>query len=93
MSAETQAAVTADPMIAILAAFYSIPTDCHSSLFSDFADAAHSHDLRTLLDTISDWAATAEVYAHPRLAADLREAIASDRPADVLEGFAEEAER
>ncbi len=66
-----------DPIVAILAAFYSLPEQYHADLFDSIRDAANSHDLRHLLDAISDWAATAQLYANPDLAADLTEAIES----------------
>ena len=65
---------TDDPMVAILAAFRLIPDNYQNELFEDFRGAAESHDLRRLLDTISDWAATAQLYDHPTLARDLHEA-------------------
>ncbi len=87
MSAEEPAVLTADPMVDILAAFYAIPNEYQADLFNDFKVAADSQDLRSLLDTISDWAATAELYAHPALAADLQDAIGGRRGvADWLPG-------
>lgn len=87
MSAEEEAGVTADPIVNILAAFDFLPSDYHADLFNDFQDAAQSHDLRRLLDTISDWAATAELYSHSGLAADLQEAIGKRKGvADWLHG-------
>jgi hypothetical protein len=86
MSSEITA-VTTDPIIEILAAFYYIPAKFHTDFFKDFQDAASSHDLRKLLDTISDWAATAELYAQPKLIADLKDAIGDRKEiADWLPG-------
>jgi len=85
--AEESVALTADPMVRILSAFYSIPEEYSVELFTDFRNAAESHDLRRLLDTISDWAATAELYAHSSLAADLQGAIGERKGvADWLHG-------
>lgn len=64
-----------DPIVPILERFSSLPADCLEQLFSDFETASRDRNLRGLLDAISDWAATAEVYAHPTLGAELREAI------------------
>ena len=76
-----------DPIIEILAAFYSVPDEYHGDLFKDFREAAEAQDLRRLLDTISDWAATAELYAHPTLAVELKEAIGGrEGVADWLTG-------
>ncbi len=87
VSEEEETVVTADPIVNTLAAFYSLPTDYHVDLFNDFRDAAESHDLRRLLDTISDWAATAELYSRSSLAADLQEAIGERKgAADWLHG-------
>ena len=78
---------TADPLTAILANFRAIPAQYHADLFRDFQDAATAHDLRRLLETVSDWAATAELYASPELAADLTEAIGDRKgAADWLTG-------
>ena len=87
MSSESEVVITHDPMVEILNAFYSIPSDYHADLFKDFRDVADAQDLRGLLDAISDWAATAELYAHPSLANDLREAIGGrEGVADWLPG-------
>lgn len=87
MSAEEEVVVTADPIVDIMAAFYHLPSGYHADLFNDFRDAAQSHDLRQLLDTISDWAATAELYSHSSLATDLQGAIAGrEGVADWLHG-------
>lgn len=64
-----------DPIVPILERFLALPADCLEQLFADFETAGRDRNLRGLLDTISDWAATAEVYAHPTLGAELREAI------------------
>ena len=64
-----------DPMVSILAWFAALPADSHEALFADFEDAAKSRNLRSLLDAISDWAATAELYANPEIADEVREAI------------------
>lgn len=87
MSAEETVVMTADPMVTILAAFYSIPPDYLVDLFNDFQEAAGVRDLRRLLDTISDWSATAELYAHSSLATDLQDAIGGRKGvADWLHG-------
>lgn len=65
----------ADPIVGILAAFYLIPNNYQNELFDDFREAAEARDLRGLLDAISDWSATAQLYDHPTLASDLRDAI------------------
>lgn len=79
--------MAADPIVNILAAFYSLPSDYYVNLFNDFRDAAQSQDLRRLLDTISDWAATAELYSQSSLAADLQEAMGERKEvADWLHG-------
>ena len=76
-----------DPIIEILSAFYAIPKEYHADLFNSIQSAAESNDLRRLLDTISDWAATAQLYADPNLAADLTEAIGNRKEAaDWLTG-------
>ena len=76
-----------DPVVEILDAFYSIPDEYHPDLFSSFRDAADSHDLRRLLEAISDWAATAQLYTNPDLAAGLTEAIGTRKgAADWLTG-------
>ena len=76
-----------DPMVGVLAAFAFVPPEYHDDLFNDFREAAESHDLRRLLDTISDWAATAELYANPTLAAEIQEAIGGRKGvADWLTG-------
>ena len=65
----------------------SIPDEYHPDLFDSIREAAVSHDLRRLLDTISDWAATAQLYADPDLAAELTEAIGARKgAADWLNG-------
>ncbi len=80
-------ALTVDPIVNILSAFYCIPSDYHSDIFHDFCEAAQSQDLRRLLDTISDWAATAELYSQPDLAADLQDATGGRKEAaDWLPG-------
>lgn len=56
-----------DPIVAILRAFEDLPVDDQSEMFTDFVVAGESRDLRTLQDTISDWAATAELYANEDL--------------------------
>lgn len=87
MSEEESTVITIDPMVNILGAFYLIPTDYRAELFTDFREAANSQDLRRLLDTISDWSATAELYAHHHLASDLQEAIGGRKGvADWLPG-------
>jgi len=87
MSAEEPMTLTSDPMVDILAAFYLIPDDYQSELFEDFRGAVEAHDLRRLLDAISDWAATAQLYDHPTLAKDLQEAIGGRKGvADWLPG-------
>lgn len=87
VSEEEETVFTTDPIVNILAAFYSLPTDHYAALFDDFRDAAEAHDLRRLLDTISDWAATAELYSQSGLAADLQEAIGERKGvADWLHG-------
>ena len=73
--AEAPCALTPDPMVDILAAFYAIPSEYHADLFSDFRNAADSGDLRQLLDAISDWAATAELYADAPLMQEVLQAI------------------
>jgi len=70
-------AVIPDPMVGVLSAFSSIPAEYHANLFNDFKEAAEAKDLRKLLDTISDWAATAELYADEHLAQEVKQAIAS----------------
>ena len=65
--------MTTDPMTALLAAFDSIPADVLPQMFADFEASAQSKDLRRLLDTMSDWSATADVYANPDLANALRQ--------------------
>ncbi len=52
------------PIVLILERFSALPADCLDQLFADFETASRGRNLRALLDTISDWAATAEVYAH-----------------------------
>ncbi len=74
MSSEPSAAEF-DPLVPILGWFAALPSECHEALFADFADAAQKRDLRRLLDAISDWAATAEMYAHPELAEEVRDAL------------------
>lgn len=87
MSVEEPVIQIADPMVSILAAFYLIPNDYQNELFDDFREAAEAHDLRSLLDTISDWSATAQLYDHPTLASDLRDAIGGrEGVADWLPG-------
>jgi len=71
--------VISDPMVGVLAAFYSVPAEYHDDLFNDFKEAAEARDLRRLLDTISDWAATAELYADERLAQEVQQAIGEHR--------------
>jgi hypothetical protein len=70
-----------DPMAGILSAFYSVPAKYHYDLFNDFKEAAEARDLRRLLDTISDWAATAELYADKHLAQEVQQAIGERREA------------
>ena len=72
---ETPCVLTPDPMVNIMAAFYSIPSEYHADLFSDFRNAADSGDLRQLLDAISDWAATAELYADVPLMQEVMQSI------------------
>ncbi len=69
-----------DPLTAVLSAFGSIPEEFLPALFQDFGEAARRGDLRQLLDTISDWAATAEAYQDPEFAEDLDNAIGSTEP-------------
>ena len=73
--------VAPDPMVGILAAFYSVPAEYHAALFNDFKEAAEAKDLRRLLDTISDWAATAELYTDKHLAQEVQQAIGERREA------------
>lgn len=74
-------------MVGILAAFYSVPAEYHNDLFNDFREAAEARDLRRLLDTISDWAATAELYADKHLAQEVQQAIGERQGAtDWLHG-------
>ena len=75
MSTDEAVILSTDPIVEILDAFYLIPDDYRTDLFNDFRNAGDARDLRQLLDTISDWAATAELYTHSSLAADLRKAI------------------
>jgi len=76
-----------DSIVTILAAFYTIPSEYHADLFSSIREAADAHDLRRLLEAISDWAATAQVYADATLASELTEAIGSRKGvADWLSG-------
>lgn len=76
-----------DPMVGILSAFYSVPDKYHIDLFNDFREAAEARDLRRLLDTISDWVATAELYADEHLAQEVQQAIGERRgAADWLHG-------
>ena len=56
-----------DPLVTILASFHAIPEGQRKALFESFREAAESEDLRQLLDAISDWAATAEMYADTSL--------------------------
>ena len=72
---EMPSVVAPDPMVGILAAFYSVPDEYHTALFNDFREAAEAKDLRRLLDAISDWAATAELYADKHLAQEVQQAI------------------
>ena len=84
---EMPPAVAPDLMVGILAAFYSVPDEYHMALFDDFKEAAEAKDLRRLLDTISDWAATAELYADKHLAQEVQQAIEKRRGgADWLHG-------
>ncbi len=83
----TPPVVAPDPMVGILSAFYSVPAQYHADLFNDFKEAAEAKDLRRLLDTISDWAATAELYADAPLAQEVQQAIEGRRGvADCLTG-------
>lgn len=83
-------AVTPDPMVGVLSAFSSIPAEYHANLFNDFREAAEAKDLRRLLDTISDWAATAELYADEHLAQEVQQAIAGRREVtDWRHGYTE----
>lgn len=76
-----------DPLVPILERFSALPADCLEQLFADFEMAGRNHNLRGLLDAISDWSATAEVYADPTLGAELREAInGREEIADWLPG-------
>ena len=68
-----------DPIVEILSAFYAIPNQYHADLFESIREAAESRDLRRLLDAISDWAATAQLYADPDLTTELTDAP-GDRP-------------
>ena len=75
------------PIVEILSAFYAIPNQYHADLFDSIREAAESHDLRQLLDAISDWSATAQLYADPDLAAELTRAIGNRKEAaDWLSG-------
>ena len=57
------------------------------ALFDDFKEAAEAKDLRRLLNTISDWMATAELYADKHLAQEVQQAIEKRREgADWLHG-------
>jgi len=75
MSTDARAFLTPDPMVSVLSAFYSIPSEYLGDLFNDFRGAAETEDLRRLLDTISDWSATAELYADEHLAQEVKQAI------------------
>ena len=75
MSTDTRIFLTPDPMVGILSAFYSIPTEYLGDLFHDFDEAAEAKDLRGLLDAISDWSATAELYADEHLTREVNQAI------------------
>lgn len=87
MSEEEPGIIPVDPMVGILAAFYLIPNEYQDGLFDDFRRAAEAHDLRRLLDTISDWSATAQLYDHPTLASELKDAIGGRKGvADWLPG-------
>jgi len=70
-----------------LAVTYSVPDEYHMALFDDFKEAAEAKDLRRLLNTISDWMATAELYADKHLAQEVQQAIEKRREgADWLHG-------
>jgi len=91
-SSETSAAEF-DPLVPILGWFAALPSECHEALFADFADAAQKRDLRRLLDAISDWAATAELYAHPELAEEVREALPTPDASGVRPSVAASLEK
>lgn len=87
MSRSTPLVLAPDPMVGILSAFYSIPDKYHAGLFDDFREAAETRDLRRLLDTISDWSATAELYADEHLTHTVQQAIGRHQGvADWLHG-------
>ena len=65
-----------DPTISFLAAFNALPVPDREAMFEDFRKAATEKDLRQLLDTISDWAATAELYANASLGKEFEQACA-----------------
>lgn len=78
-SQDNLVSVDVDPMIEILANFNAIPQEYRSEMFADFRTVATEEDFRGLLDTISDWAATAELHARPSLAKEVEEAIGGRR--------------
>jgi hypothetical protein len=65
-----------NPIVPILVAFNALPVPDREAMFEDFRKAATEKDLRQLLDMISDWAATAELYANPTLHKEFNEAQA-----------------
>ena len=90
---ETPAVSAPDPIADIRAAFVFLPLEDYPALFTDFRSAANSGDLWRLLNTLSDWTATAQRYAADRKAGipidygdmltDLQELEIDDSPYDA----------